>query len=49
MQNRRSASTDGNLHEDRQSGCRKAPMIDVSFHEFTFTDLPLQTCIRTDR
>lgn len=39
MQNRRSASTDGNLHEDRQSGCRKAPMIDVSFHEFTLADL----------
>lgn len=25
MQNRRFATTDGNLHEDRQSGRRKAP------------------------
>lgn len=38
MQNRRSATTDGNLHEDRQPGRRKAPMIDVSFREFTLAN-----------
>lgn len=38
MQNRRFATTDGNLHEDRQSGRRKAPMIDVSFREFTLAN-----------
>lgn len=38
MQNRRFATTDGNLHEDRQSGRWKASMIDVSFREFTLAN-----------